>query len=100
MVVRAHSGKNLSISARPYVAVVLGGLAGIGNEENTKIEQFLRSAEPPAHDMWTHDTRAVKDNYKCHGIKKKFKDFDTEVVKEFFEAFVLHAGIMSSAGHI
>jgi len=31
--------------------------------------------------------------YNVDVEKKKFKDFDTEVVKEFFEAFVLHAGI-------
>ncbi len=31
--------------------------------------------------------------YNVEIAKKKFIDFDTEVVKEFFEAFVLHAGI-------
>jgi len=31
--------------------------------------------------------------YNVDITKKKFIDFDTEVVKEFFEAFVLHAGI-------
>lgn len=31
--------------------------------------------------------------YNVEMAKKKFIDFDTEVVKEFFEAFVLHAGM-------
>jgi imidazoleglycerol-phosphate dehydratase len=31
--------------------------------------------------------------YNVDITKKKFIDFDTEVVKEFFEAFVLHAGM-------
>jgi len=31
--------------------------------------------------------------YNVDITKKKFVDFDTEVVKEFFEAFVLHAGM-------
>jgi imidazoleglycerol-phosphate dehydratase len=31
--------------------------------------------------------------YNVEITKKKFIDFDTEVVKEFFEAFVLHAGM-------
>jgi imidazoleglycerol-phosphate dehydratase len=31
--------------------------------------------------------------YNVEIAKKKFIDFDTEVVKEFFEAFVLHAGM-------
>ena len=31
--------------------------------------------------------------YNVSIMKKRFIDFDTEVVKEFFEAFVLHAGM-------
>lgn len=81
MIVRDKGGKNLSIAARPYVAIVLGGWASGDVEHSDKVEEFLRAAEPPAHDEWNASTRAIKQAYKVHGTLKKLSDFDRAVLE-------------------
>ena len=79
MVVRSGGGGSLSISARPYAAAVLCGRAAGEGNENNRIEHFLRAAEPPEHDKWLPDTRAIKTNYKTHGVKAKLDRFDNAI---------------------
>lgn len=81
MVVRHNGGSALSISARPYIASVLCGRAAGDDVEDERVEHFLRAAEPPAHDEWKHDTRAVKSAYITHGIKAKLERFDNNLRK-------------------
>ncbi|MDH5630396.1 MAG: hypothetical protein OEY96_09620 [Gammaproteobacteria bacterium] len=81
MVIRHNGGSGLSISARPYIASVLCGIAAGNDVKNERIEHFLRSAEPPAHDEWRHDTKAVKANYNTLGIKAKLSRFDNNLRK-------------------
>jgi len=80
MIIRSGGGRKLSIAARPYVAAVLAGEASGESEEFSRVEHFLRAAEPPAHDEWRHDTRAIKQNYASHGAKRKIDRFDNAVM--------------------
>jgi RNA polymerase primary sigma factor len=79
MVVRNERTRDLSVSARPYVAVLICGNAkrDRGDKDN-KMEWFLRAAEPPAHDKWVHNTDALKDEYKTYGLKAAFENFEKE----------------------
>ncbi len=52
MVVDYWSLPNLRIGARPFHAVLRCGEASSDGEGCTEAEQFLRIAEPPAHDAW------------------------------------------------
>ena len=81
MVVRSSLGANLSIAAKPYVAVVPVGVAASGGAENERIEYFLRAAEPPEHNEWTHNTRSIKENYVTYGCRKKLADFDNSILE-------------------
>jgi len=82
MVVRSKGGQNLSIAARPYVAAVLGGRAsGEGEEVYAHVERFLKAAEPPAHDEWTHNTRAIKESYKVYGTRRKLLNFEQAILQ-------------------
>lgn len=79
MVIRSERRGNLSLAARPYVAAVLAGTACGSDAPQEAAEAFLRAAEPPAHDEWTHNTRRVKQEYQAHGAKAKLERFETAV---------------------
>lgn len=81
MIVHQSGGKSLSITARPYIAAVLCGRASGEKPEQDRIEHFLRAAEPPEHDKWQYDTRAIKENYKTHGIKAKLERFEQAILR-------------------
>ena len=78
MVVRDKGRRNLSIAARPYVALVLGGQASGDIPHADDVDRFLRAAEPQAHDKWT-STRALKNEYKEYGTITKLKDFEKAI---------------------
>lgn len=80
MVVRSGGGSNLSIAARPYVAAVVAGRACGDDTPSDRVEMFLRAAEPPAHDTWRHDTRALKQDYKSFGCGTKLKRFEQRLL--------------------
>ncbi|WP_022926730.1 hypothetical protein [Patulibacter americanus] len=65
MVVEYWRLPNLRIGARPFHAVLLCG-AATDDEAADVAEQFLRSAEPPSHDMWTL-TPDMKASYRRGG---------------------------------
>jgi len=53
MVVRRLQLDRLSAAARPFHAMLVGGLAKRDpSEADQSVEQFLRDAEPPSHDDW------------------------------------------------
>ncbi len=80
MVVLGERKRNLSIGARPFSAVVVAGEACGSGEEFQRVEHFLRSAEPPEHNVWTHNTRSIKQLYKVHGAKAMLDRFEGNVL--------------------
>lgn len=78
MVVRSDRA-SLSLGSRPYVCAVLVGEAAGNDPMSVRAEQFLRAAEPPAHDEWVHDTKRMKDEYKTYGTKKLLADFEKAI---------------------
>lgn len=79
MIVRNTGTGSLSISARPYVAAVLCGRASGDQIMHDQVERFLRAAEPPEHDRWVPDTRAVKENYNSYGVRAKLNRFENSL---------------------
>lgn len=79
MLVGRTIARNLSITARPYVALLPAGLAAGGGEWQRRAEEFLRDAEPPAHDKWAHDTKALKAHYSTWGLKTTLEQFENEI---------------------
>ena len=78
IIVRGTKRQNMSLNARPFIAILLCGQASGDTEADQKVEQFLSCAEPPAHDDWV-PTEKVKENYKEYGIVKIFNDIDKAV---------------------
>lgn len=79
MIVRHSGAKFLSITARPYIAAVLCGRAAGDGDNYDRVEFFLRDAEPPEHDKWQHDTRAIKENYQTWGVRAKLDKFEASI---------------------
>lgn len=73
MVVEFQSLGSLCLGARPFQAVLLcGRLGGVG-ENDFRADEFLRTAEPPAHHKWTM-TPDLKVAY-AWGAKTKIDRF-------------------------
>lgn len=63
---------------------------GQPEEDNRRLEAFLRAAEPPSHDKWVHKTRRIKADYPngrwaaleelWNGIKSQIRDVVTSSV--------------------
>jgi hypothetical protein len=54
---------------QPFHAVLLAGLAHGDSDADQSLEEFLRAAEPPAHEEWTSTTERIKAEYG-YGFKK------------------------------
>ncbi len=79
MVVRYQPRASV-VGGRPFHAVVLAGtMAGRANEQ-IGAEQFLRIAEPPAHDKWAYSSD-LGERY-ARGAKKALDDFHARVTEE------------------
>jgi transcriptional regulator with XRE-family HTH domain len=79
MVVRYQPRASV-VGGRPFHAVVLAGtMAGRANEQ-IGAEQFLRIAEPPAHDKWAYSAD-LGERY-ARGAKKALDDFHARVTEE------------------
>jgi hypothetical protein len=79
MVVRYQPRASV-VGGRPFHAVVLAGtMAGRSNEQ-IGAEQFLRIAEPPAHDKWAYSAD-LGERY-ARGAKKALDDFHARVTEE------------------
>jgi hypothetical protein len=79
MIVRNSGTGSLSVSARPYVAAVLCGRASGDDQMHDYVEWFLRAAEPPEHDRWEPDTRAIKESYNTYGVKARLLRFENNL---------------------
>lgn len=66
MIVKYVRKRGLPLGARPFQAVLLAGTLVGEDEEQVAAEQFLRYAEPPAHDDWKYN-QAVEDRYQAGG---------------------------------
>lgn len=73
MVTQYWKRDGLVIGGRPFHAVLLAGSAADASTESKAAEQFLRAAEPPAHDKWEY-TDDVRANYN-RGAKTRLHDF-------------------------
>ena len=87
MIVGTRRRRGLVLNAKPYIAVVLAGLATDAPHAE-QAEWFLRSAEPPEHESWTHKTRAIGENYAT-GSKKALGDL-TNVIEKAVKELIGH----------
>jgi transcriptional regulator with XRE-family HTH domain len=55
MVVKYLPKRNIVVGGRPFQAILLSGTAVSAEEVQVAAEQFLRAAEPPAHDEWSYN---------------------------------------------
>jgi hypothetical protein len=58
---------------------------GQPEEDNRRLEAFLRAAEPPAHDKWLHTTRRIKADYPDRGngaVLKRLWDGITKQIRD------------------
>lgn len=81
---KAHIG-----SGRPFHAVVLTGTLLGRSAEQVAIEQFLRMAEPPAHDKWTFN-QDLGEKYQ-RGAKKALDDLAARIADELQRLLRPHA---------
>lgn len=83
MVVRYWDRNKLVHGNRNFHAVALGGRARSWtgddetSEDDNKVEQFLKDAEPPTHDDWMQ-TDATREDYK-QGTKRAIDDLKVEI---------------------
>ena len=85
MVVK-YKNPRTSISARPFHAVVITGVArDLDNPSkgDRDLEEFLRAAEPPAHQDWK-STKKLKNKYK-RGYSKALRVMKNEIKDELSE---------------
>lgn len=62
MVVRYWSRANIVVGGLPFHAVLLAGTSAGGEQPQVAAEQFLRLAEPPAHDRW-EPNEEIREKY-------------------------------------
>lgn len=63
MVVKYWSREGIALGAKPFHAILLAGEGAGGEPAQRAAEQFLRLAEPPAHDEWEY-RQELKVAYK------------------------------------
>ncbi len=64
MIVECRKLRRISLSARPFRAILVCGEAVRDNPDQAKaLEAFLKTAEPPAHDQWAPTPR-LKETYR------------------------------------
>ena len=87
MVVKQFSLKGISLGARDFHAILVAGLAVDSTAEATAADQFLRAAEPPAHNDWTN-TPDLKASYEwgCGKNVSSFIQSAREQIRELVKA--------------
>lgn len=87
MVVKQKSLTGISLGARDFHAILLAGLAVDSTTEANAADEFLRSAEPPAHNDWTN-TPDLKASYEwgCGKNVSAFIASATEQIRELVKA--------------
>lgn len=86
MVIKRLDTTRAVVGAQPFQAVLLAGKAAGSSEEDTWAEQFLRHAEPPAHDDWIL-TETLRQLYKT-GAGRRLADFERDIRKAVHAAVV------------
>lgn len=78
MIIERRELRQLSLSARPYRAVLVCGEAlRDAHPQAAALEKFLQTAEPPAHDRWTPTPR-LRETYR-RGWKVALDRLKTDV---------------------
>ena len=70
MVVEHRRPRRAPSDGGAFHAVLLAGLARADTPADRAVEAFLRSAEPPAHNRWVHDTDMIRSGY-VQGARKQ-----------------------------
>lgn len=78
MLVGRDRKDNLSVTARPYVAILPAGLAAGNSVEHARADSFLRDAEPQEHDRWAGNTKAIRNHFK-KGSVSAIADFESSI---------------------
>lgn len=83
MVVKYHPRKSIMVGGRPFHGVLLAGEAiGSGGPERAA-EQFLRAAEPPAHDDWRYGPELTSQYLQGSQVRlKELFDGVTNALRE------------------
>ena len=64
MVVRYWKPRQLPLDVESFSGVLIAGRLHGDEESDDIIEDFLRAAEPPAHNDWSHGTNNLRSNYQ------------------------------------
>ena len=81
MVVNSYPLNKLSLTQRPFHAIVVCGEARIPpSESDSKLDSFLRAAEPPSHNDWAV-TKRLKEIYRP-GYRKLLEELKRKVRDE------------------
>ena len=80
MVVEEIGLRGVCLGAREFHAILLGGLAVDSTDAAKLADEFLRTAEPPAHNKWTK-TPDLKASYK-HGCISNLNQFIASAKEE------------------
>lgn len=87
MVVR-YRPVRVPLSDHSYHAVLYAGLARGKSEADRAMEEFLRAAEPPSHNDWTHATDRLRAQYRqgaqarLNRLWRELEDNITEICEE------------------
>jgi hypothetical protein len=78
MVVRYWPPGHVPLDGGGFRAVLLAGERHGDEDSDREIEEFLRAAEPPAHDDWVHHTNNIKSRYR-HGARSRLEQLFSKV---------------------
>jgi len=80
MIVQYKDARSNLLTSTPFVAILLAGTAAGKNEEDRIAENFLRLAEPPAHNRWDGEGIDLSAHYKPGG-KKFLGEFQRAILQ-------------------
>lgn len=80
MVVRYLAKKNLLVGGQTFHGLLLAGLAARNAAHAKNVEEFLRAAEPPAHDRWEYSAD-LSTIYRA-GTGERLKEFFDRLTNE------------------
>lgn len=84
MVVQYRRPRQTALLNGGFRAVLLAGTAHGTTDEDSAIEEFLRAAEPPAHDQWVHSTNKLASRYRPGAgarLQELFAKIDSTIVQ-------------------
>ena len=78
MVVKYHTPKQMPLDGGRFFGVLEAGLAHGTTPSDEVTDEFLRAAEPPAHDTWEGSTNRLNSEYKA-GANARLKELHAAV---------------------